>query len=1091
MLELHSKKKNMRSLLLILFAAISAQISAQTLTVKGNVKDTNGEPVIGASVVEKENTSNGTITDLDGNFSLKIDGKKTIVISYIGMKTQEIAILGRKVINVTMSDDSKALDEVVVIGYGSVNKRDLTGSVASVSAKDIATVPVSSATEALTGKLAGVNITTTEGSPDADIKIRVRGGGSLSQDNSPLYIVDGFPVSSISDIAPSEIQSIDVLKDASSTAIYGARGANGVIIITTKSGKEGKTQVDFGASYGFKKVTKLTKVLSPYDYVAYQYELDPNNLTSFNYGEYSDLSNWKSIAGTDYQDEIFGRTGNQAQYNVNVSGGSKQIKYNVSYAHNDEKSVMLNSGYNKDNVNAKIKAELSKWITLDFNARMSYAITDGLNGGADSNESNASTSIVANAARFRPVETLSVVSDADDETSSYNQKNPLERVVASYKKRKVFNQNYNAGLDWKPFKDLTFRSEFGYGWKNDDLDQVWGSDATQNSNYGYNGQPQAFISKSETKSWRNANTLTYDNKRLFNGRDRINVLLGHEVSSSQTSLIEATSVAFQSNATVDDILSNMQAGTALPTRTKISAKDNLLSFFGRVNYTLKDKYLFTATLRADGSSKFAKGNQWGVFPSAAFAWRMSDETFMQGTQEWLSSLKLRLSYGTAGNNRINSGLTTSTFSLASNTSKAPFIGDVRNTMLSLATNLANPRLKWETTITRNLGFDYGFWDNRISGSLDLYWNTTKDLLMRTEIPSLTGYSYQYQNFGKTSNKGVELNMNAVLFDKKKFSLNFNFNIAYNRNHIDELNTQNPWQNSNWAGSNIAKYEDFRVEEGGRLGEIWGYKTNGFFTAYDPVTNPGGELILNGTTWVLKDGVKDNSQTITGGNYYPGGLKLACDENGDPVKQKLGNTVAPVTGGFGFNGQIGNFDFNLFFNYSIGNQIINGTKLATSFYAGSQTGYNLNNDFTLTNRYTWIDPTTGMNLGRPSNSILAAYGGEQNLINRLNAINTNASIYNPAGVTTMQLTDYAVENASFLRVNNITIGYSLPKSWVKKCFMQNVRIYLTGYNLFCFTNYSGADPEVDTSSKKNAMTPGVDYAAYPKSRSFVGGINVSF
>ena len=396
-----NKVKNMRSLLLILFSAISLSVSAQTITVKGNVKDTSGEPVIGASVVEKGNTTNGTITDLDGNFSIKVDGKKTLVISYIGMKTQEVAVQGRKTINVQMVDDSKALDEVVVIGYGTVNKRDLTGSVASVSAKDLAAIPVASASEALTGKLAGVSVTTTEGSPDADIKIRVRGGGSLSQDNSPLYIVDGFPVSSISDIAPSEIQSIDVLKDASSTAIYGARGANGVIIITTKSGKEGKTQVDFGASFGFKQVTKLTEVLSPYDFVAYQREIG-----SLDYGNFADMDIWRSIDGTDYQDEMFGRTGNQQQYNINVSGGTKQMTYSVSYAHNEEKSIMLNSGFKKDNVNAKIKSELNKWMTLDFNARLSYSTIDGLGGGADTNESNAANSTVANATIFRPVDSL-------------------------------------------------------------------------------------------------------------------------------------------------------------------------------------------------------------------------------------------------------------------------------------------------------------------------------------------------------------------------------------------------------------------------------------------------------------------------------------------------------------------------------------------------------------------------------------------------------------------------------------------------------------------------------------------------------------
>ncbi len=1058
--------------------------AAQGGSVQGIVTEKSGEPMIGVNVVVK-GTTNGTITGIDGDYALSGVKKGDIIsFSYIGYKPLEVKYEGKSPLNAVMEEDSETLEEVVVIGYGTVSKRDLTGSVASVSADDIAAVPVSSATEALTGKLPGVNITTTEGSPDADVKIRVRGGGSLSQDNSPLYIVDGFPVSSISDIAPSEIKSIDVLKDASSTAIYGARGANGVIIVTTKSGIEGKTQVDFNASYGFKKATKFMQVLSPYDYAAYQYELG-----STDYGNYQDLDIWRSVKGTDYQDEIFGRTGHQTQYNVNVSGGSKDIKFNVSYAHNDEKSIMLGSGYNKDNINAKINANLSQWLTLDFNARMSYATVDGLSGGADTNESNAANSIVANSARFRPVNALTSNTD-DEENNTSAQKNPLERLIATYKKKNTLNQNYNVGLNWKPFEHFTFRSEFGYGWKYEDTDQVWAADAVQNSRLGYNGQPQSVLLRYTTKNWRNANTLTYDN-RLFGGRDKINVLLGHEVSSSQKKAVENTSVAFPVSMTIDEVLANMGSGTALPTKTTINAKENMLSFFGRVNYTLTDKYLLTFTLRADGSSKFAKGNQWGVFPSAAFAWRLSDEAFMQKTADWLSQLKVRLSFGTAGNNRINSGLMYTTFSLSDNTSKAPFFDENRGTMLEHGTNLSNPNLKWETTITRNLGFDYGLWNNRLSGSLDFYWNTTKDLLMRTEIPSNTGYSYQYQNFGKTSNKGIELSASAVIIDKKKMGLNFNFNISYNKNNIDELNSENPWQSSNWSGSTIAKYEDYRVEEGGSLGEIWGYKTDGFFTAYDPTTNPNGELVLKGTSWTLREGVKNNSKTITGGTYYPGALKLVCDEEGEPIKQKLGNTVAPLTGGFGFDGNIGKFDFNLFFNYSIGNKLVNGTKLATSFFTGSAKGYNLNNDFALANRYTWIDPETGLNLGRPSTAVIDAYGGADALVARLNTINQGASIYNPAGVTTMQLTDYAVENASFLRVNNITVGYTFPKAWAKKVFAEKVRVYFTGYNLFCLTSYSGADPEVDTSSKKNAMTPGIDYAAYPKSRTFVGGINVSF
>lgn len=1061
---------------------------AQGQSVTGNVKDESGEPLIGVSVKVKGATQ-GAVTDFDGNFKLAgVKPGSTLVFSYIGYQTREIRVGGGKdaPLNVTLKEDSKALDEVVVIGYGTVQKRDLTGSVTSVKAEDLANIPVSNVTEALTGKLAGVNITTTEGSPDADVKIRVRGGGSLSQDNSPLYIVDGFPVESISDIAPTEIESIDVLKDASATAIYGARGANGVIIVTTKSGHEGKTQVDFGASYGWKQVTKMTKMLNPYEYAYWQWEL--GNET---YGNFNDLDIWRSVPGTDYQDVIFGRTGNQIQYNMNVSGGTKQLTYNVSYSHSDENSIMLGSGYRKDNINAKLKAELNKWMTLDFNARLSYSTLDGLSGGADTNESNASTSIVFNAARYSPVNQLNEnIDDTEDNLSS--RKSPLERLVATYKQRRRLQQNYNVGLNWKPFKNFTFRTEFGYRWDYDDTEQAWSSDATTNSRLPQQGQPQYSYLDGVNRTWRNANTLTYENKKLFDGRDRINVLVGHEVSSTSGKDKEIISVGYPTTMTLEEVLANTGLGDPYMNNTTIAADENLLSFFGRVNYTLKDNYLFTATVRADGSSKFASGNRWGVFPSAAFAWRLSDEPFMKGSKDWLSNLKLRLSYGTAGNNRIKSGLIYTTYTTAGTSAKYPYFGGIQSGMLELGNNLYNPDLKWETTITRNIGIDYGFWNNRISGSLDLYWNTTKDLLMQVEIPSNTGYNYQYQNMGQTSNKGVEFTMNAVLLDTKQASLNFTMNIAYNRNRIDELNSQNPWQqNYQWAGSNINKYENFRVEEGGRVGEIWGYKTNGFFTAYDPVTNPQGELIMNGTGWVLKDGVKDNSTNITGGVLYPGGLKLQCDENGDPVKQRLGNSIAPVTGGFGLNGTVGNFDFNAFFNYSLGNDIINGTKLNTAFYVGTSSNYNVNDDFTLSKRYTWIDPANGMNLARPNSSTLEYYGGEQGLINRLNELNADASTWSPAAVTRMELIDYAVEDASFLRLNNLTVGYTLPKAWVKKCFMQNVRVYFTGYNLFCWTNYSGADPEVDTTSKRNPLNPGVDYAAYPKSRSFVGGINISF
>ena len=1078
------KFKVIRTALLFALLIIVGNISAQT--VKVNVTDATGETVIGATVMEK-GTSNGAITDFDGNATVKLSGKNNhLVISYVGMKTKTIDVKGKKEIKVVMEDDNTTLNDVVVIGYGTVKKKDLTGSVSSISEKQIANIPVSNVSEAMTGKMAGVNITTTEGSPDADVKIRVRGGGSLSQDNSPLYIVDGFPVSSISDIAPSEIQSIDVLKDASSTAIYGARGANGVIIITTKEGKEGKTQVSFNGLLGWKKVTKTVKTLSPYEFAQYQYELG-----STDYGNYNDLDIWKSVEGSDYQDEIFGRTGLQKQYNASVNGGSKDIKFNIGFSHTDEESIMLGSGYAKNNINAKLNAKLNKWLSFDFNARLGFTKLDGLSGGADTNESNAANSIVANTVAYAPVETLTSSDDEDEANSTSTRRTPLQRITSTYKYQERFQQNYNAGLNWKPFKNITVRTEFGYGWRYNNTEQVWGSDATTNSKYGYNGQPQAQFVRVDQRNWRNANTITYANDKLFGGRDRINVLIGQEWSSTEKTTRTSTSVGYPTSMTIGEVLANTSAGIALPNESDIAADENMLSYFGRINYTMADKYLATFTLRADGSSKFGKGNRWGYFPSLALAWRLSEEDFMKSTSSWLSNLKLRLSVGTAGNNRINSGLLSTTYSMASNTSKAPFFNEERQSMLEHGTYLYNPDLKWETTITRNIGIDFGFLRGRINGTLDFYWNTTKDLLMQTVVPSSTGYSYQFQNFGKTSNKGVELTVNTVIVDRKKWGLNFNFNIAYNKNKIDELNMENPWQSSSWSGSTISKYEDFKIEEGGRLGELWGFKTNGFFTVYDPVSNPDGQLVLEGTTWKLRDGIVDNSPSITGGSYYPGGLRVEVDENGDPLKQRLGNTVPTTTGGFGFDGRVGNFDFNVFFNYSLGNKIVNGTKLANAFYHGSAKNYNLVNDFALGSRYTWIDPETGLNLGRPSTSTIAAYGGADAMIARLNEINSGASIYNPAGVSTMQLIDYAVEDASFLRVQNITVGYTLPKKWMKSIFLDSVRIYFTGYNLFCFTGYDGYDPEVDTSSKKNPMCPGIDYAAYPKSRTFVGGINVTF
>ena len=1076
------KLKTFRLGLIAFMLFLVGSVSAQSL--KGNVKDSNGEPIIGATIQEK-GSKNMAVTDLDGNFSIGLSGGKQITVSYIGMKTATVNVGGKSSVNVVMEDEATTLNDVVVIGYGTVKKKDLTGAVTSVSAKDLANIPVSTASEAIQGKMAGVTVTTTEGSPDAEIKIRVRGGGSLSQDNSPLYIVDGFPVSSISDIAPNDIESIDVLKDASSTAIYGARGANGVVIVTTKSGKEGKVQVNFGASLGIRKVMKEIEVFSPYDYAKYQYETQYGK--DQEYGDWRDMDIWKSVAGNNWQDELFGRTGLQQIYNLSVSGGSKETKFNVSYSRTDDKSIMMGSDFTKDNINAKLNTKLNKWLSLDFNARLAYSVVNGLNSGGDTNDASASNSIINKAITYRPVEPLNASSDDDADETSNTDINPYDRMTGTYKQQRRFRQDYNAGLNWKPFKHFTFRSEFGYTWRYENTDQAWDKLATRNDNTGA-GAPKSRFSRVDVRNWRNANTLTYDTKNAFAKGDRLNVLVGQEWSSSLQKNYYISVIDFPSDFTLGEVLAHQGAGKTQPAANTIGAKDNMASFFGRVNYTYADKYLLTATFRADGSSKFASGNRWGFFPALALGWRISEENFMKHIN-WLSNLKLRLSYGEAGNNRIPSGSIYQPFSFPNDYSKLkePYFDGTMGTVMELGNTKSNTDLKWETTITRNVGLDFGFLTSRINGTLDFYWNTTKDLLMKSKISSSSGYSYMYKNFGQTSNKGVELAVNAAIIEKKNFTLNVSANISYNKNKIDKLNTGAEWD-TNYGIPDAATTQNFRVVEGGSLGEVWGYRLRGYYTAYDAEKNPNGELVWTGSKWALREGLLDKSSTIMG-SLQPGSPKLKVDENGDVVKEKLGNTIAPWAGGFGFNATFYGFDASVFFNYQFGNKIVNGTKMGSSFFHDTRKGYNLNSDFL--NRYSSIDPANGLSLANPTNVAQYYEGGEAAVIARLNELNANASIYNPVLVTKMYLTDYFVESASFLRLQNLTVGYTLPKKLLKNIFLNNVRFYFTGYNLLTITGYSGNDPEVDSSSKKSPMSPGVDYASYPKSRLYVFGVNVSF
>lgn len=1081
--------KKLFSFLLMCLASLS--LYAQTTQVSGVVFDDQGETLPGASVIVK-GTTNGASTDFDGKFSLNVPNVKTAIlqVSSIGFETSEVALANQSgEIQIRLKSSVQMVEEIVAVGYGTMKKKDLTGSVATVSAEALQNIPVSSASEAITGRMAGVQVVTTEGSPDAEIKIRVRGGGSISQDNSPLYIVDGFPVSSISNIPPTDIQDITVLKDASSTAIYGARGANGVILITTKGGKEGRVNVNFNSYFGVRQRVKSLKVLSPYEYVMYQYEVDPSSSFEGYYGVYDDLDIYKSVAGTDWQDEVFGQTAIQQYYNLGVSGGTKSTTYNLSLTRSDEEAIMLTSAFERNNLNFKLKTDITDKVTMDFNTRMSYTIIDGAGTASDKTGANSK---LRNAVKYAPTTGLREFNQGDLNDDDLNSPeassllfDPVESTLDEYKKQYRMNMNFNAAINWEISKPLTFRSEWGYSFTRNRTDFVWGPATSTAKNYA--GQPVGRIYNYDGDGWRFANTLTFDKKKILPGHD-LNVMIGQEVTSnSGGKAVTSESRFFPAGMSAEDVLAMFNLGTAVPTITYLGANENLVSFFSRVNYSINDKYLITATMRADGSSIFKKGNQWGYFPSMAFAWRMNEEGFMESTKDWLYNLKVRASYGTSGNNRIKSGLYRLAYD-TSNENKPYYPGETEASQLIPSSTLGNDNLKWETTHTANLGVDYGLFEGRLNGSVDLYYNRTVDLLIAQPVPESTGYSEQMMNIGQTSNRGVELVIDALLIDKKDFSLNASFNITFNRNRVDKFRSGSSTEktySSGWNGS-AAPTADYIVRQGEEVGQMYGYVTEGMYSFED--------FNFNNSTkkWELNDYYADgvtpianNSSLIapSGDNFGPGALKFK-DLNRDGMideqdKTVLGSAQPIHTGGFSLTGRYKNWDASAFVNWSYGNEVYNANKLDYTALLQSRKYQNLITEMDLAHRFTTIDPATGNNIYSGSNADPVL----------LQTLNEGKTMWMPLHTSTA-LHSYAVEDGSFLRLNNVTLGYTLPFNWKQGENKGSLRMYFTGYNLAVWDNYSGFDPEVDT-RRSTPLTPSVDYSAYPRSRQYVFGLNLTF
>lgn len=1066
-----------------------SQAIAQQRSISGVVKDATGETVIGASVVVK-GTTIGTVTNVEGKFKLNVPAAaKSLIISYVGMEKKEVPI-GNGVIDVVLKSNNQSLDEVVVVGYGTQKKIDLTGSVGSVSEKQLRDIPVSSAAEALTGKIAGVQVTTTEGSPDADIKIRVRGGGSITQSNSPLYVVDGFEKDDISDISPSEIQDITVLKDASSTAIYGSRGANGVIIITTKSAQQGKISVSYNGYVGIQKVPKFMDVLTPYQFAQKQYEraVWGNTVTSDyeNYfGSFGDIDLYNYMQGTNWQQKTFGNTGVTQNHAVSLNGGDKKFSYNVGYTRMSNQAVMYMSNFTRDNASVKLNYSPLKWLKLNLAARYAGTVVNG-SGANDQTgmEKSTSDSRVKNAVVYTPIPLKNVTLQSDDADALSNLYSPITSTQDNNRYQNTKDFNINGGFNIQLSKEFTWTTTIGYTMTNKQDNRFFGLSSYYIQNGGALKRdnayaPATFMTNTQTGTFQNTNLLNFKKDNLFEGQN-LNVVLGQETYIRTSGYLTYDREGFPQTYMSQQAWSNPGDGTLVSVKNFIYPDERLFSYFGRVNYDIFDKYLVALIFRTDGSSKFSNGNEWGYFPSVSAGWRISEEPFMKWSQDWLSNLKIRGSYGEAGNNRIDN----SAFQRVYSSSHSNYLptNDFPN-IYTAGSTMANPGLKWETTVTRDFGVDYGFLNNRINGSVELYSNTTNDVLIKMALGGV-GYSSQWQNAGVTSNKGLEINLNAALVQTKDFNLNFSFNISFNHNLVENLGGLSSYQfNEAWTSYSEAS-NSYIVSPGQPVGLIYGFVNDGFYKADDFMWT-GSKWVMNTAKYTNYNATNntysdangnvfvDNS-SIDGLSWGPGAMKLK-DVNGDGKitiddKTLIGNTNPKHYGAFSFSGNYKGFDATINFNWVYGNNIYNANKIElTSAY------YKYRNSLAfMANSYTQIDWTTGQRVTDAT---------------QLDAMNANATIW-AAPTGHYATTSWAIEDGSFLRLNNLTIGYTIPKQITKKWYIQQLRIYATGYNLLLFTKYTGYDPEVDT-RRSTPATPGVDYSAYPKSRSYNIGINLTF
>lgn len=994
-----------------------SNVTQQQQTVKGIIKGPDGLPVIAANISQK-GTNNATITDLNGNFTLNVTGRQPVlVISYIGYVTTEVNVSGRAFVEVVLQEDVAALDEVVVVGYGTMRKKDVTGAVSSVRSGEITKNATSNVMQAIAGKMSGVQVVQNSGTPGGDVSILIRGVGTIN-DASPLYVIDGVPVSGgMWYLNPNDVESIDVLKDASATAIYGSRGANGVVMVTTKQAQEGHTEINFDYSYGIQHSAKTYKMLDASQYAALHNEMRTN--AGPEYSLNPAFADPESLgAGTDWMDAIF-RTAPMQKVNLSMLGGNQKISHATSLGYYTQDGIMKNSSYNRLSLQSNISSKLASNITVRANVNLS----------AENRRTQPVSTVIQNAMRILP--SIPIYDDNGEYAGptgnaewNGNALNPVAIINEQNYRMKGFRMLSNISLEWEIIKGLKFKTtggaELGYDYNNSYIPKYkWGMNESKNT--------MQTVTSAYEQLYLWDNTLNYD--KAF-GKHRINAMIGTSYQEYKKESVSAAGSGRASELTTE--LDNATKATDVGGN---SYRWALMSYMARLHYSYDDRYLLTATFRADGSSKFGKDNRFGYFPSFAAAWNIGNEAFMQSVKP-VSLLKLRAGYGQTGNQNIGAYAFADKLSVNgvyNFGSQRGFESNLVNLIYPYL--LSNPSVKWESVEQYNVGLDIGFLQNRIVANLDFYVKNTRDMLTKKPVPQTSGTSLEQAdwppvNIGKVLNRGFEFTVNTKNF-VGEFKWETSLNMSFNHNEVVSI-----------GGPEILNGVSL-IREGQPINSFYGYELGGIYQTLDEVfTGP-----------VMENRAPDKASHNPYKNTSPGDMWFVdVDGNGeinDLDRTVIGNPSPDCIFGFNNTFSYKNFDLSIFFQGALGNQVWNGVR-------ASHESMNSTYNQLATTLERWTGEGSSYSMPR------AIYADPNN--------NSRASTR-------------WLEDGAYAKLKNLTFGYILPEKWIRKAKMKALRLYVSLDNLCTITNYSGLDPEAGLS--------GLDYGVYPSARTYMFGVSVKF